>query len=82
LQRLRSAQNRDGGWFFGVGGSAFSAAEQFYFIIEPGNGGQRGAARDFWLGTFLDQMPDTDCVEGFATGAMDVWNEVTEQVIS
>jgi len=81
LRRLKEARHPVEDWYFGVGSSAYSAAEVFYFIIEPKFDGERTAAADFWeTVTGEREAPETAYVNGFASGAMDIWDQVEDQM--
>jgi len=84
LERLESARDPQHDWSFGVGSSAYGAGEHFYFIIEPGDDGDRQAAADFWeaaVGDTADRHANDDSfVRGFAEGACDVWRQVQNRI--
>jgi hypothetical protein len=84
LERLEAAYNATGGWWFQGGStSAYAAAELFYFIIEPDDDGDRSAANDFWTRWFHEErpaLPDDEYVNGFADGALDLWQGVKDQL--
>jgi hypothetical protein len=48
MERLDAARDPKLDWGFGVGESAYTAGEEFYFIIEPEKDGDREAANEFW----------------------------------
>lgn len=60
---------------------AYSIDELLYFHMFPADDGDRTAARDFWECYELDRMDCPDkFVQGFANGAIDVWNEVKDHI--
>jgi len=81
LERLAGSRDPVHDWYFGIGSSAYSSAEQFFFIIEPEEEGERGAAQEFWELWAGENVPvDDDYVHGFAEGACDVWAEVADKL--
>jgi hypothetical protein len=83
LQLLENAQTRDGSWEFGIGESAYSAGAQFFFVIEPHQRGDRKEADEFWDSVIGEDDKDRDVaefVEGFAAGAVDLWEEVKDKI--
>jgi hypothetical protein len=83
LQRLEEARDGQHGWGFGVGQSAYTVGQQFYFIIGPNDDGDRQAAEAFWDSVTGDGDRDRDSAEfvnGFALGAMSLWDEVKDKI--
>jgi len=81
LERLERRRDPQHDWYFTEGSSAYGACEHFYFIIEPDQDGDRGAARVFWEQVGLEEeSKDETVVQGFAEGAMDVWDEVKDKI--
>ena len=84
LQALENAYDPVYGWGFGSPGSAYSDAEAFFFMISPESDRDRRAAEEFWETILGEQSAriaySDDFVQGFAEGAMDVWDEVKDQL--
>ena len=83
LEVLEKSQDPVHDWYFGVGSSAYSEAEQFYFLIAPDDKGDRSAACLFWdreLGDDALDKADAAFVQGFAEGAVEVWAEVSDKL--
>jgi hypothetical protein len=57
-------------------------AERIFFAIDPEYDGDRDASRDFWECATggRTNYPETKFVQGFVNGAIEVWNEVKDQI--
>lgn len=88
LRRLETAidPQLEGGWgFVDSEYSAYHSAEAFVFIIDPDNEGVRGVVGLFWQGQvdeekYALEYPSSAFVQGFAEGAMEVWQQVKESL--
>ena len=82
LRRLKQARDPWGSdWYFGVGSSAYSDAERFFFIVRPKFDGDRALAEEFWEDvTGVPQTPETAYIQAFAEGAMKIWDEFEDQI--
>lgn len=90
LERLQNSRDPVNDWYFDAeGSSAFSVGEALYFIIQPDEDGSRDGARDFWqevleadgFGRTDDERPfNPSFVQGFAVGAVELWEEVSPQL--
>lgn len=63
--------------------AAYSPCEGLFFVICPGLEGDREAADDFWAGQIpdgKDMAGSAAFVNGFIDGALEVWEEVKDQV--
>jgi hypothetical protein len=60
--------------------SAYSAAEHFVFRIRPECDGEREAVSDFWEQRGREDHPQDEFVRGFAEGALEVWDDVKDQL--
>ena len=83
MKRLEDTRDGNNDWYFGVGSSAYSSAEQFYFIIEPDSDGDRDAAAAFWesiVGEGYQDKTDDEFVQGFAMGAIGIWYAVQDKI--
>jgi hypothetical protein len=77
LRRLARALNSINGRQFEEGG----AAVQFVWIINPNETPNWSNANDFWRDvTWEEELPDQAFVAGFASGALDLWDEVRHQL--
>jgi len=76
LKRLETALD-SGYWDFEEEGSG----NLFCLLVKPGmRGDQRGIA-DFWADvTGEREVPEPVYIQGFASGAMEVWNRVKDQI--
>ena len=83
LKQLSEARDRNHDWSFDVGGSAYGPAERFFFIIDPAADGDREQAVDFWqqiLGDDAEQLTESEFVQAFAEGAMNIWAQVEDKL--
>jgi len=88
IQRLEAAWDSLGAndqWtMFSVpDGNAYSAGECLVFTIQPDNDGVRQAAEEFWdffLGDNIEAQNDAAFMEGFITGALDLWQTLKGQL--
>jgi hypothetical protein len=72
LRRLEKACDSLGNWQSCESAPPLSAAERFFFVIEPESSGNRSAAVEFWQAmTGKCDLPNDVYVEGFALGAID-----------
>jgi hypothetical protein len=62
----------------------YSSGERFYYeVVEPDHEGRRRAALDWWSRNFeglSDELPTASDVQGFAEGAMEVWDQVRDEL--
>ena len=81
LQELFDSSDQPETLFVTQGTSAYCGAETLAFSVEPETEGDRTAARDFWE-PILDgrELPEDRFVQGFAEGALALWNEVRDQL--
>jgi hypothetical protein len=84
LERLERARDPDDDWHFGVAEHGDGPpADRFYYIIEPAMKGEYGEAASFWecqiYGT-PETHKDPTYVQGFAEGAMEIWEAVKDQL--
>jgi hypothetical protein len=82
LERWRDSC-RSGEWsdcFATDGRSAYAASEHFVFRIWPESDGARGDAQNFWEQQGCEDHPQDEFVHGFADGALEVWDEVKDQL--
>jgi hypothetical protein len=61
------------------GQSAHRAREDFVYTINPDMHGDRRASEAFWEWHSGTQDPSGEFVQGFAEGALEVWNEAADQ---
>lgn len=83
LRRLEMLCCGSQDWSFGNGSenSNYSAAQLFYFIIEPDDNKDREAAREFWANTGHETAAeDPEYVDAFARGAFKLWEEVKSEL--
>ncbi len=62
---------------------AYGSGERLYFVISPEDDGDRGASCGFWesqLGLEDGSCPKDSLVRGFVEGALEVWDEVKDQL--
>jgi hypothetical protein len=86
LERLAAFVERCGldwdGLFDRAGTDAYSAGERIVFAILPEDDGDRGASHCFWEMNAGD--PDLamrpEFVRGFAEGAVELWDEIRDQL--
>lgn len=79
LRRLAESRAAETDWR--VGSSAYSNGACFYFIIDPDNSPDRRLGDEFTERYMADGMAnDGDYVNGFTEGALDVWEEVRDQL--
>jgi hypothetical protein len=62
------------------GQSARGAQEDFVFTINPDTYGDRRASEEFWEWHSGMQDPSREFVQGFAEGALEVWNDAADQI--
>lgn len=64
--------------------SAYGEDEHFVFVIRPDDDGERRAARDFWEELLSDDAEvftgQPAYIQAFADAALEVWNEVKDQL--
>ena len=85
LERLDEIVNSAGEDYFAEDPDQdYSPAERFYYeVIEPNHEGRRRAALDWWSRTFDgigEDGPLPADVEGFAEGAMEIWEQVRDEL--
>lgn len=81
LRRLEEVCGDAGFEGFGAYYSAYSAAEELYFAIQTADLRFGDEAADFWEGiTGSRETPDTAYVDGFAAGAVEIWEQVKDKV--
>ncbi len=90
LRRLDEAQSSKVDWGFFKDIPHRSAAQRFVYVTDPEQDGNSAAPMDFWadicdpLNLWTNQMknhnPDPAFVQGFAEGAMEVWNSVKDEI--
>jgi hypothetical protein len=81
LRKLARGRGPDDDWYCGEISSTCSAAEQFYFIIEPEYDGDSRAANGFWEEITSEKAdPEDEYVFGFADGALEVWSQIEPQI--
>ncbi|MHB8956532.1 MAG: hypothetical protein ACYC4U_26405 [Pirellulaceae bacterium] len=62
--------------------SAYSAAEQLFYLISPADDGDRDAASDFWLAFYdcSEFSPSTAWLNGFIDGALSKFKAVRDKL--
>lgn len=81
LKRVAQARFLQNDWNCGTGSSAYSAAEQFYFLIEPDHIKNRIAAADFWISIVGDgwtEIATGDFVREFVEAASEQLSETQD----
>ena len=85
LERLDDLINSAGEDYFAEDPDQdYTPAERFYYeVIEPDHEGKRRIAMEWWLRNFAstgEAGPLSSDVEGFAEGAMEVWQQVRDEL--
>jgi hypothetical protein len=88
LRRLEGLYSRCTGrewedFFDAPGSTAYSTAERLLFTLHPENDGDRQEAGSFWEGALGDDKARAEedaFLQGFAEGALEVWNEVKDSL--
>jgi hypothetical protein len=85
LDRLRDAAGTDwDSWFYTGERDAHGACERLVFRINPENDGDRRNAQDFWERFAGDDFAflagQRNYVQGFAEGALSVWDAVRHEL--
>jgi len=63
------------------GSSAYGPEEIVFFAMVGNDDNDRNAASDFWeMVTGRDQTPRSAFVRGFVEGAVEIWDEVKDQI--
>jgi hypothetical protein len=69
-----------GRFFWTSDRDAYGAAENLVFRIWPDDDRDRDAASNFWESQGHEEYPDDEFVRGFAEGALEIWDQVKNQL--